>query len=157
MRTLIFIFSFLLLVTQTVTAQSEPRLYAEANPLEAAIGEPIKVSFILEHGKNNGRFTPPDWEAAGFRLLGSSQSSSISIMNGERSASAVYNYTITPVEAGNLTIPSVSMNNEGIELNTGPIAIKVLPNADGISPTLPKRSPAQPQRAPKRKYKTIKM
>ncbi|MFN0216339.1 MAG: BatD family protein [Saprospiraceae bacterium] len=157
MRTLFFIFSFLFWVTLTATAQNEARFYVEANPVEVAVGDPIKVSFILENGKNNGRFTPPDWEAAGFMLIGSSQSSNLSFINGQTSSSASYNFTITPLEAGNFTIPAVSLNNDGAELNTEPVAIKVLANADGISPTLPKRSPAQPQREPKKKYKTIKM
>ncbi|MBC7777420.1 MAG: BatD family protein [Phycisphaerae bacterium] len=157
MRNVFFIFSLVIWVAQGVTAQNEPRFYAEASATEVAVGEPIEVSFILENGKNNGRFTPPDWEAAGFILLGSSQSSSISIMNGETSASASYNYTVTPTQEGTLTIPAVSIKNGDGELHTEPISIKALPNADGVSPALPKRSPAQPQSEPKKKFKTIRM
>ncbi len=165
MRNVFFIFSLAFWSTQCVTAQSEPRFYADLPDLtwqagatvEVAVGEPIKVSFILENGKNNGRFTPPDWEAAGFMLLGSSQSSSISIINGETSASASYNYTVTAIQEGTLTIPAVSIKNGDGELHTEPITIKALPNADGLSPALPKRSPAQPQNEPKRSFKTIKM
>lgn len=157
MRKVLFIFSFLLFSALHAIAQNEPRFYAEATPLEVAVGEPIKVSFNLENGKNSGRFTPPDWEAAGFMALGSSQSSSISIMNGESRASASYIYTITPLEAGVWTIPSVIIKNGNGELRTEPITITATPNADGAAPALPKRSPAPNNSEPKKKIKTIKM
>jgi len=165
MRNVLFIFSLVVLNFLSATAQSETRFYVETLPdvtgqkgtAEITVGEAIQVTFILENGKNNGRFTPPDWEAAGFVMIGSSQSSSISIMNGETSASASYHYTITPAMEGTWTIPSVSIKNGDMELHTEPITIKALPNADGVSPALPKRSPAQPPNAPKKKYKTIRM
>lgn len=157
MRNVIFFFTLLLWSAQSLSAQSEARFYAKASDTEVAVGEPVRISFVLENGKGNGRFTPPDWEAAGFMLLGSSQSSSISFTNGESTATASYDYTITPMEAGTLSIPSVSIKNGSGELRTEAIAIQALPNADGSSPKAPKRSPAQPQSQPKRSFKTIKM
>ncbi len=157
MRTVLFIFSCTLLSVLSACAQGETRFYAEANTAEVAVGSAIKISFILENGKNAGRFTPPDWEAAGFMLLSNSQSSSISIINGQKTASATYNYTVSPMEPGNLIIPSVSLKNGEAELRTEPINIQASPNADGINPAHPKYSPASPQSEPKQKIKTIKM
>jgi len=153
MRNLFFISALVLWGTHCVTAQNEPRFYVETGAVEVVVGQPVQVSFILENGKNNGRFSPPDWEAAGFMLLGSSQSSNISIMNGVTTASASYNYTVTPIAEGALTIPSVRIKNGDGELNTEPIVIKALTSADGVS----KRSPAKPQSDPKKKFKTINM
>lgn len=156
MRTVFFVCSLVVLNFLSACAQGEPRFYAEVNPVEVAVGEPIKVSFILENGKNNGRLNPIDWEAAGFMVLGSSQSSNISIVNGQRSASATYSYTITPLEEGNLSIPSVSIKNGDEELRTEPLAIQALPNPDGIKPQ-PRNVPVQPQNEPKKRIKTIRM
>lgn len=159
MRNSLFILSFLLLNALSAAAQDETRFYVKADPSEAAVGEQIEVSFILENGKNTGRFMPPDWEAAGFIVLGSNQSSSISIVNGQSSASASYNYTITPAEAGNLTIPSVSIKTAEGELHTEAITIKAIAGADGDRLATPKRSPATPapQNDSKKGIKTIKM
>lgn len=156
MRNVLFVFSLVVLNFLSACAQGETRFYAEANPVEVAVGEPIKVSFILENGRNNGRLNPIDWEAAGFMVLGSSQSSNISILNGQRSASATFSYTITPMEEGNLSIPSVSIRNGDEELHTEPLAIQALPNPDGIKPQ-PRNFPAQPQNEPKKRIKTIRM
>jgi len=166
MRNTLCLFLFASFLTQCVTAQNEPRFYAEASlpsstsqesALEVAVGQPLKISFILENGKNTGRFTPPYWEASGFFLLGSSQSSNISIINGQTTASASYNFTVTPMTEGSWTIPSVSIQIGDGELHTEPIIIQALPGADGVRPEYPKRSPSEPESAPKKKIKTIKM
>lgn len=158
MRNVFFISSFLFLISQgCLLAQSETRFYAESSAREVAVGEAVKITFILENGKNSSRFTPPDWEAAGFLVLGSSQSSNISIMNGQTSASASYHFTITPMEEGAWTVPSVSIKNGETELHTEPIMIQALPNADGIRPANPKRAPAPTEEAPRKRTKTIKI
>ncbi len=157
MRNTLLIPALFLLTSLNGIAQGEPRFYAEVEPTEAAVGTPIRVSFILENGKGGGRFIPPDWAAAGFVVLGSSQSSSMSIMNGETKASASYNFTIAPADTGALTIPAVSIKNGDGELSTEPVVVTALPNNDGVRPALPKRSPAQPQPEPKKKIKTIRM
>jgi hypothetical protein len=78
-------------------------------------------------------------------------------MNGQTSASASYYYTLTPMEEGVLTIPSVSIKNGETELHTEPITIQALPSADGSRPSNPKRSPVTPQEEPRKRTKTIKM
>ena len=158
MRNVLFIFTLLLWNALSLNAQAETRFYAEVKSTEVAVGEPIRVSFVLENGKNNGRFTPPDWQSAGFLLLGSSQSSNISIMIGETTASATYYYTITPMEEGVWTIPSVRIKSGDAELQTQPIEIKAVPNAEGTRPARPRSNPfEEPVPEPKKRIKTIKM
>ena len=153
MRNLFFTLT-LFLISQGLSAQSETRFYAEANKSEVAVGEPLKITFNLENGKNSSKFSPPDWEKAGFLLLGSSQSSNISIMNGQSSSSAAYNYTVTPLEEGTWTIPSVSIKNGDGELSTEAITIIALPNPNGEQP---KRSTAPAPREPKKRFKTVRI
>ncbi len=157
MRNVLLISALLVLYNQCATAQHETSFYVEVDSAAVAVGEPLKVSFILENGKNNSRFTPPDWEAAGFLVLGSSQSSNVSISNGQTSASAAYRFTVTPMEEGKLTIPAVTIKNGDQELHTESITIQAVPNADGARPNLPKKTPAQPKSEPKKRSKTVWM
>ncbi|MDX1909996.1 MAG: BatD family protein [Saprospiraceae bacterium] len=158
MRNTVLIFSFFLSALTGVFAQNQARFYAEANPAAVAVGEAIRVTFTLENAKSAGKFTPPDWDAAGFIVLGSSQSSSISIANGETTSSATYYYTITPAEAGDWIIPSVSIKTSEGELRSDPITVHATPHPDGIKPGSQKRMPARPSIAePKKRIKTIKM
>lgn len=159
MRTVFFISTFVFLIAQSLTAQSETKFFAETTVKEVTVGEAFKISFVLENGKNNSRFSPPDWEAAGFVALSSSQSSNFSMINGQSTASATYQYTLSALEAGTLTIPSVGIKNGEQELYTDPITIQALPNPDGAQPASPRRNtPATPpQTEPKKRIKTIKM
>jgi hypothetical protein len=165
MRTVLTIFSLVVLNVLGVTAQNETRFYVESslsagNQQElssVAVGAPFKVSFFLENGKNNGKFMPPNWEAAGFRVLGSSQSSSISINNGQTLASSAYHFTVTPIQEGILTIPSVSIQNGDQELKTESISIQALPGSEDIRPKTPNGAPSKPPLEPKRRFKTIWM
>lgn len=155
MRNTFLLLLFVVFASFRLVAQAEPRFYAEANPLDVPVGEPITVSFIVENGNNLGKFTPPDWAAAGFVLLGSSQSSSITIMNGETNASASYNFNLAATDTGALVIPSVSIQNGKSELRTMPLTIRASPN---LNPSYPKHSPTQPPAIePKKKIKTIRM
>jgi len=158
MRYQFFCSALLLLASLHLHAQGEPRFYAEASPLEVAVGEPIRISFKLENGHNAARFSPPDWAAAGFVQLGSSQSSNLSIVNGQSTASIAYMYTITPIETGVLTIPALSIRAGEQVLSTEPIQIQATGNPDGLRPSSPQRAPATPTKPdPRSRIKTIKM
>lgn len=157
MRNVFLLSIFALLALQGLIAQNETRFYAEADAKEVAVGASFNLSFVLENGKNNSKFSPPDWEAAGFMVLGSNHSTNISISNGETNASAAYNFIVTPIREGDLIIPAVIIKNGDQELRTASISIKAIPNDEGVQPVVPKRSPEQPKSQPKRKFKTIKM
>ncbi len=159
MRHVLFISSFVVLIAQSLVAQSETKFYAESSVKEIRVGESFRVSFVLENGKNNSRFSPPDWEAAGFLALSSSQSSNFSITNGQSMASATYQYTLTPLGEGTLTIPAMSIKSGDQDFFTEPITIVALPGSDSPRPEYHKRNtPATPpQVEPKKRIKTIKM
>lgn len=157
MRNVLFIFTLVVLNVLSATAQDETRFYSKASATEVAVGESIQVSFVLENGKNNGRISPIDWEAAGFLVLGTSQSSNISINNGQTSASASYHYTVTPIAEGAWTIPSASIKNGEEELYTEPIVIQAVPNPDGTRQINPRSTPERPKDEPRKRLKTIRM
>ena len=162
MRNTLLILTLFVLSAGCAWAQGETRFFAKTEPEgeEVAVGEAIEVSFTLENGSGTGKLGPIDWESAGFVLMGSSQSSSISISGGETRASASYNFTVMPSEAGEKTIPAVSIKVGGKEWWSEPIKLHVLPGDENAVPRNYKRSPAvpsQPDPEPKKKIKTIRM
>lgn len=157
MRNVLFIFSLVVLNVLSATAQDETRFYCKASATEVAVGESIQVSFVLENGKGNGRISPIDWETAGFLVLGTSQSSNISINNGHTSASASYHYTITPMAEGTWSIPAATIRNGEEELHTEPIVIQAVPNPDGTRQIDSRNSFGKPQDEPRKRLKTIRM
>lgn len=152
MRNTLFIFALMALATLNASAQSEPRFTAAASQTEVAVGETFEVVFTLENAQNAGRFAPPDWEAAGFALLSSSQSSNFSMSNGEVSSSASYKFVLSPLSTGVMEIPSVSIKSGEEELRTTPLQIVALPSPDGSGPIVPR-----PGSEPKKKIKTVRM
>lgn len=154
MRTVLLIYSLAVLNVFSATAQDETRFFAEANRAELAVGEPLSVTFQLENGQNSSRIAPVDWESAGFMVLGSSQSSSISIIDGQTSTTAAYQFNVTPFEAGTRIIPSATIRSGEQELHTDPISIQVLPSPDGTSP---RSKPLKKPEYGNPRVKTIKM
>jgi hypothetical protein len=152
---------FFMLVFSILTAQGQEngrnadlKFYVEASDTEVLAGNQLTVTFHLENGQG-GRFMPPDWEAAGFTVLGSNQASSISIINGETTSSMTYNYSVIPHDSGKLEIPSATITIGKKEYHTDPLPIKVSLNPDGIvqkpRPANPRNSPATPQKEEKLK------
>ena len=154
MRTVLLIFSLAVLKVLSASAQDETRFIVETNRTTLAVGEPLTVTFRLENGQNSSRIAPIDWESAGFMVLGSSQSSSISIVNGQASTTAAYQFNVTPVEEGTQIIPSATIRNGEKELHTEPLSVQVLPNPDGTSP---RTQPEKRKETRNPRIKTIKM
>ena len=74
------------------------------------INERLRVDFAMN--KDGDNFTPPDFQ--GFRvLMGPSQSISSSWINGVRSYSKTYSYTLAPTAQGNFTIKQATITIDG--------------------------------------------
>ena len=74
------------------------------------INERLRVDFTMN--KDGDNFTPPDFE--GFRVvMGPSQSISSSWINGVRSYSKTYSYTLAPVSRGNFRIKQSTIVIDG--------------------------------------------
>jgi len=74
------------------------------------INERLRVDFAMN--KDGDNFSPPDFK--GFRvLMGPSQSISSSWINGVRSYSKTYSYTLAPTAKGNFTIEQASITIGG--------------------------------------------
>lgn len=128
MRVLIStIFSSLLLCS--VLAQ-DANFSVEVSSDSILYGNYFKVTFTIENGKAIN-FQAPNFE--NFTIVsGPNQSSSISIVNGERSQSSSYTYYVEPKEEGLLFIEPASVELDGEAKETEPVSVMVLPNPDGI-------------------------
>ncbi len=89
-------------------------------------GDRFQVDFTFEGGDVNGitNFRPPRFD--GFRILsGPNQSSSMSIINGKVSGSLSLSYILQPVNIGEYTIGSASVDYGGKSYSSQPLKIKV--------------------------------
>ena len=79
------------------------------------INERIRVDFVMN--KDGDNFVPPSFE--GFRVvMGPSQAISSSWVNGVRSFSKTFSYTIAPTRKGNLTLSQAQIEIDGTTYKT---------------------------------------
>ncbi len=91
------------------------------------INERLRVDFAMN--KDGDNFNPPDF--TGFRvLMGPSQSISSSWVNGVRSYSKTYSYTLAPRSQGRLTIKQATIVIDGQTYKSTPKEIEVTPAVD---------------------------
>jgi hypothetical protein len=74
----------------------------------------------------------------GFAVVGSSQSSQFSLVNGQLSSKVIFTYRLQPTKTGQLTIPAITIQMRGQTYETDPIAVEV---TQGQAP-----APQQPSR-----------
>ncbi len=93
------------------------------------LGNKLELTFVIENME--GQFEGPPLD--GFILIsGPNQSSSIQIINGDKTVSASYSYYLRPEEVGTMTIPPAYLVTEDLTLETLPIEINVYPNPENI-------------------------
>ena len=136
------------------------------------VGNYFKVSFISKN--SDGKFEAPEFE--GMQVLsGPNVSSSVSIVNGDKSSTVSYSYLLQPEDVGIYTIPPAYLVSEDKTIETTPTVINVHPNPEGII-TRPEQEqfgsffqmeeafpfglrerpkPPTPPATPKRKYKKL--
>ena len=104
----------LLLFVQGLHAQVE----FKAVPSRTTIGinERVRVEFTMSEDGDN--FTPPQF--TGFRASGPGQTISNSWVNGKRSFSKTYTYTLQPTAKGTFTIGQASIEIDGKTYKTSP-------------------------------------
>ncbi len=123
-----------LLVAGVATAADEPVQFQASGPSKVILDKPFQVSFSVNaKGKD---FRLP--EIKDFDVLAGpfeSHSSSISIINGERTSSVSYKYTYTLLakSTGRFTIPSASITVKNKKYTSSGLSIEVLP-ADAPQP-----------------------
>lgn len=119
----------LLFLCFLVKAQGNDAVTFEMKPSKTKLGlnERIRVDFTMN--KDGDNFTPPDFN--GFRvLMGPSQSISSSWINGVRSFSKTYSYTLAPTGRGIFTIKQATIVIDGETYKSLPQDIEVTAAVD---------------------------
>lgn len=125
------------------------------------LGNSLKITFTAEN--TNGDIAV---DLTGLPIVsGPNTSSSISIMNGQRSATQEITYYAKPTQVGPLTIPAASIVEDGLE--THPYVVLVVDNPDQIIQKAPQSArtslwgrrsqpaPPAPPTRPRRQLKKI--
>ena len=95
-----------LIVTSQGLAQEVVEFNMQLSKSKMGINERIRVDFSMN--KDGDQFTPPDFK--GFRVvMGPSQSTSSSWINGVRSFKRTFSYTIAPLQKGTFRIGQASI------------------------------------------------
>jgi hypothetical protein len=118
----LILISFITLAALAVPAfaqQAEP-ITAVADRTQISSDETILLSIVVQ-----GSTQPVMPTFTGFNVVGSSQSTQISIANGDMTTQAVYQLRLQPTQTGGLTIEPVSVTLNSQTYTTQPIAIEV--------------------------------
>jgi len=110
-------------------AQDKDAVTFEVNLSKDKLGvnERLRVDFTMN--KDGDNFSPPDFE--GFRVvMGPSQSISSSWINGVRSYSKTYSYTLAPTARGNFTIDQATIVIDGQTYKSLPKKVEVTAAVD---------------------------
>ncbi len=110
-KTYLIFLSSLCFIT-TIQAQDDQSVTFEVKLSKNKLGlnERLRVDFTMN--KDGDDFNPPDFQ--GFKVvMGPSQAISSSWINGKRSFSKTYSYTLAPVSRGNFTIKQATIVIDG--------------------------------------------
>lgn len=113
----------------SLTAQEEEAVSFEMQLSKKKLGinERLRVDFVMN--KDGDNFSPPDFE--GFKvLMGPSQSISSSWLNGVRSYSKTYSYTLAPTARGLFRIKQATIVIEGKTYKSLPSKVEVTAAVD---------------------------
>jgi hypothetical protein len=88
------------------------------------VGETVTLSLTFAGG--TPRTVPSPQEIPNLQIDFSGNSQEITTINGQFSATVSYNFTITPRQPGDYTIPALTAEVAGEQLHTQPLALKVL-------------------------------
>lgn len=136
---LITLFTLGLLAAPALAQQAEV-ITATVDRNNVTTDETIVLSVVV-----NGVNARPELPVlAGFNVVGSSQSTQISVINGDMSVQGVHQFRLQPTQTGVLTIDAISVTVNGQSFSTQPIQVQV---TQGSAPSAPGQ-PAEPAPAP---------
>jgi len=125
---LILVFLILLIVTK-INAQGI-QFTASVDKKILSLEQTLTLTFQITSSSANISGTPEMPELDGFTVAsGPNVSTSISIVNGQVSASRSYSYILIPTEVGKLTIGSAVLNYNGEVYKTTPIEVEIVKSA----------------------------
>ena len=124
MRKIVFLWVALMAITLNSFADDKVIFNASA-PDAVAVGDQFRLSYTVNTQKVKDFRAPA---IKGFDvLMGPSRSSSIQIINGDRSESLTFTYILMATTEGEYTIPGATISADGNQMISNSVHIKVLP------------------------------
>jgi len=90
----------------------------------SAPGESVTLSLNFEGGSPKGAPALP--AIPNLQVVPAGQSSQFNLVNGQMSSTTTYNYSVTPRQAGEFTIPAFTIEVDGKKLSSKPLVLKVV-------------------------------
>ena len=118
----LWITTFLILTTET-SWPADIQITASVDKQELTLEDSVYFSITVEGTQSSEPPELPPLDSFRIRSLGSS--SSIQIINGERSSSITYNFVLIPKETGTFTIGPATVSIDGNKYQTEPITLIV--------------------------------
>jgi hypothetical protein len=126
--TLACVMSLSLGLSRPAFAQDDITFTASVNRTTITTDDTLTLQLTLT-GTFSGANQPQLPPLEGLAIVGTSQSSQFSIINGKTSSQIVFTYRLQPTQIGSLTIPAISIQMGGQAYQTDPIAIEVTQGA----------------------------
>ena len=124
MRKIVFLWMALCAMALNAWAEDEVTFTASA-PDAVAVGDQFRLSYTV-NTRNIKDFRAPSIQ--GFDvLMGPSRSTSVNIINGDRSESTTFTYILMATKEGEYTIPGATLSAKGNQMISNSVKIKVLP------------------------------
>ena len=138
--------ALLILTSRVVLAQADVRFTASVDRDHITTDEMLSLDLTLA-GAFLSSSQPEFASLEGFAVVGTSQSSQYSVVNGQQSSRIVFTYRLRPTTTGKLTIPSVSVEAGNQTYETLPVTIEVTQGAtpQAGQPTEPFREADAPR------------
>jgi len=167
------IFTVILFTTLgTLLSAQSCEIYVSSDTI--LIGNDVLVKYTMEN--MGGDFSPPPFED--FKIIsGPNTSSSVSIINGDRTSKTTYSYYLRPLKEGIIEIPPAIVEDDGLVVLCEKKNLTILPNPENLiiipeeeensmgsffemrtfpfGQREPSPQPKQKKTKPKRKYKRI--
>lgn len=119
-----FIFVVIIYLVATVVYADKIEMTSSVNRTTVALNETLQLTISIKGDSQNlPYFSAPTLQD--FNIYGTSQSKSMSIINGKISNFVNYIYTLSPKKIGEYTIPSFKIQYDGQEYQTDAIKITV--------------------------------
>ena len=121
-RVFLWVSAFFIMMTGTAWS-ADIQVTASVDKQELTLEDSAKFSIVVEGTRSAPPPQLPPLESFKVRPRGSS--SSFRIINGDRSSSITYNFSLLPKEAGTFTLGPATVNIDGTKYRTAPITLIV--------------------------------
>jgi len=130
MKSRFLFFIFLGIVAFRLDA-SDARITASLEPAEIALGQSAQLNLMVEGVSSSSPPNIPNVPGLEFRFIG--QSTQIQFINGTMTGGITYLFQVMPVQAGDFTLPEITVQAGAEVLKTLPLPLKVTGPSDARS------------------------